>query len=63
MRRYLDIQPWRFHPDDLNETQAAELVAKIANELEVERGVRKTDIKIKYEIRKMHLLGKDLYIV
>ena len=35
------------YPDDLNETQAAELVAKIANELEVERGVRKSDIKIK----------------
>jgi hypothetical protein len=34
-------------PDDLNEEQAREMVAKIANELEVERGVRKSDIKIK----------------
>ena len=34
-------------PDDLNEQQARELVAKVANELEVERGVRKSDIKIK----------------
>ena len=35
------------YPDDLNEQQARELVSKIANELEVERGVRKSDIKIK----------------
>jgi len=35
------------YPDDLNEEQARELVSKIANELEVERGVRKSDIKIK----------------
>ena len=34
-------------PDDLNEQQARELVAKVASELEVERGVRKSDIKIK----------------
>jgi hypothetical protein len=34
-------------PDDLNLEQARELVSKVANELEVERGVRKTDIKIK----------------
>ena len=34
-------------PDDLNEKEARELVAKVANELEVERGVKKTDIKIK----------------
>jgi hypothetical protein len=33
--------------DDLNEQQARELVSKVANELEVERGVKKTDIKIK----------------
>jgi hypothetical protein len=33
--------------DDLNLEQARELVSKVANELEVERGVRKTDIKIK----------------
>jgi len=33
--------------DDLTEEQARELVAKVANELEVERGVRKSDIKIK----------------
>jgi hypothetical protein len=35
------------YPDDLNEQEARELVSRIANELEVERGVRKTDIKIK----------------
>ena len=34
-------------PDDLNEKQARELVAKVASELEVERGVKKSDIKIK----------------
>lgn len=34
-------------PEDLNKTQAIEMVSKVANELEVERGVRKTDIKIK----------------
>jgi hypothetical protein len=33
--------------DDLTYEQAKELVAKVANELEVERGVRKSDIKIK----------------
>jgi len=33
--------------DDLNEREARELVSKIANELEVERGVKKSDIKIK----------------
>jgi len=35
------------YPDDLNFEQARELVSKVANELEVERGVRKSDIKIK----------------
>ena len=34
-------------PDDLTREQAIDLVRKVANELEVERGVRKTDIKIK----------------
>ena len=34
-------------PDDLNIQEARELVARIANELQLERGVRKTDIKIK----------------
>ena len=34
-------------PDDLNRKQAIEIVSKIANELEIERGARKTDIKIK----------------
>jgi len=34
-------------PEDLDKTQAIEMVTKVANELEVERGVRKTDIKIK----------------
>ena len=34
-------------PDDLDRPQAIEMVRKIANELEIERGVRKTDIKIK----------------
>jgi len=34
-------------PEDLTQEQAIELVRKVANELEVERGVRKTDIKIK----------------
>jgi hypothetical protein len=33
--------------EDLTREQAVEMVRKIANELEVERGVRKTDIKIK----------------
>ena len=35
------------YPDDLNRTQAEDLVRKVANEIQVERGVRKTDIKIK----------------
>jgi hypothetical protein len=35
------------YPDDLTEEQAVELVRKVARELEVERGVRKSDIKIK----------------
>ncbi len=35
------------YPDDLTMEQARELVASVANELEVERGVRKSDIKIK----------------
>ena len=34
-------------PDELDRKQAIELVTKIANELEIERGVRKSDIKIK----------------
>ena len=34
-------------PEDLNRNQAVEFISKIASELEVERGVRKTDIKIK----------------
>ena len=34
-------------PEDLDRNQAVELVRKVANELEVERGVRKSDIKIK----------------
>jgi hypothetical protein len=33
--------------DELNRKEAEELVRKIANELEIERGVRKNDIKIK----------------
>jgi len=33
--------------DDLTKEQAVELVRKVANEIQVERGVRKTDIKIK----------------
>jgi hypothetical protein len=33
--------------EDLDRKQAIELVSKIANELEIERGVRKSDIKIK----------------
>ena len=35
-----------FH-EDLDRKQAIEMVSKIANELEIERGVRKSDIKIK----------------
>jgi len=35
------------YPDDLTRTQAIDLLKKIANEIQVERGVRKTDIKIK----------------
>ena len=34
-------------PDELDRKQAIEMVTKIANELEIERGVRKSDIKIK----------------
>ena len=34
-------------PEDLDRKQAVEIVSKIANELEIERGVRKSDIKIK----------------
>ena len=33
--------------DELNRKEAEEMVRKIANELEIERGVRKSDIKIK----------------
>jgi hypothetical protein len=33
--------------EDLDRKQAVEMVSKIANELEIERGVRKSDIKIK----------------
>jgi hypothetical protein len=35
------------YPDDLTRNQAEELVRKVANEIQVERGVRKSDIKIK----------------
>jgi hypothetical protein len=35
------------YPDDLNRVQAEDLVRKVANEIQVERGVRKSDIKIK----------------
>jgi Ca2+-binding EF-hand superfamily protein len=35
------------YPDDLTRAQAEDLVRKVANEIQVERGVRKTDIKIK----------------
>jgi hypothetical protein len=34
-------------PEDLDREQAVEMVKKIANELEIEHGVRKSDIKIK----------------
>jgi hypothetical protein len=34
-------------PDELDRKQAIEMVTKVANELEIERGVRKSDIKIK----------------
>ena len=34
-------------PEELNREQAIEMVRKVANELEIERGVRKSDIKIK----------------
>lgn len=34
-------------PEDLTRPQAVELVRKIANEIQLERGVKKTDIKIK----------------
>ena len=34
------------YPDDLTRAQAEDLVRKVANEIQVERGVRKTDIKI-----------------
>ena len=34
-------------PNELDRQQAVEMVRKIANELEIERGVRKSDIKIK----------------
>lgn len=34
-------------PDDLDRPQAIEMVRKVANELEIERGVRRSDIKIK----------------
>ena len=35
------------YPDDLTRDQAIDLLKKIANEIQLERGVRKTDIKIK----------------
>jgi hypothetical protein len=35
------------YPNELDEAKARELVTKIANELQVEHGVRKSDIKIK----------------
>ena len=34
-------------PEDLNRQQAIEIVTKVANELEIERGAHKSDIKIK----------------
>ena len=34
-------------PDELDRKQAIEMVTRVANELEIERGVRKSDIKIK----------------
>jgi len=34
-------------PDDLNRSQAEELVKKVANEIELERGIKRTEIKIK----------------
>jgi hypothetical protein len=34
-------------PDDLNREQATDLVKKVANEIQLERGFKKTDIKIK----------------
>jgi len=34
-------------PEELDRNQAIEMVRKVANELEIERGVRKSDIKIK----------------
>ena len=34
-------------PDELDKKQAIEMVSKVANELEIERGARKSDIKIK----------------
>ena len=34
-------------PDDLNKEDAIQLVKKVANEIQVERGVRKSEIKIK----------------
>jgi hypothetical protein len=34
-------------PDDLDRPQAIEMVKRVANELEIERGVRRSDIKIK----------------
>ena len=34
-------------PDDLDRKQAEDLVRKVANEIQLERGVRKSDIKIK----------------
>jgi hypothetical protein len=34
-------------PEELDRNQAVEMVRKVANELEIERGVRKSDIKIK----------------
>jgi hypothetical protein len=35
------------YPDDLTQETALDLVRKVANEIQVERGVRKSDIKIK----------------
>jgi hypothetical protein len=34
-------------PEELNKEQATEMVRKVANDLEIERGARKTDIKIR----------------
>ena len=47
LRGYEIIQKLLDNFPDLTQEEATELVRKVANELDVERGVRKTDIKIK----------------